>query len=173
MKLREVSPEVLVADEPIVALSREEISDLKTRAMNSPRRRARICAHKANSDAVHEMLIAAGKGCYIRPHKHLAKSESFHVLEGELEVVIFDEAGQVTKTIALGGYDSGAGFFYRCDIPEFHTVLVRSEVAVFHETTRGPFNPDDNVLAPWSPDERDKEGVIAYLGNFDRSGEAS
>ena len=168
--LKELNPEVLVADGPIVALTYADILAMKTHAKDNPRRRIRVCAHRGVGDAVHEMLIVLARGCYIRPHKHRAKSESFHVVEGELEVVIFDEEGRITKRFSLGDYGSGAGFYYRSDIPEFHTVLVKSEVAVFHETTRGPFNPDDNIMAPWSPEEGDLEAVANFLQKVGQMG---
>ena len=167
MILRELTAEVLVADEPILTLTRDDIAALKARAFRNPRLRIRVCAHHSVQDAVHEMLIVMIRGCYIRPHKHASKSESFHLVEGALDVVIFDEKGPVTKVFPLGDHASGSAFYYRSNIPLYHTVVVRSEVAVFHETTRGPFRQADNILAPWSPDERDSAAVTEFLHELD------
>lgn len=166
MRLREVSAEVLMADGPHVTLTREDVAELKTRAAKNPRRRIRVCAHKGVDDAVHEMLIVMARGCYIRPHKHVAKSESFHVVEGALDVVVFDEEGRVTQVLPLGDYASGRGFYYRSDVALYHTVFIRSAVSVIHETTRGPFRPSDNVLASWSPDEKDAAAVAEFLAKL-------
>ena len=49
------------------------------------------------------MFIALSDETYIRPHKHLNKSESLHVLEGSADVVFFDEKGKITKIIDFVG----------------------------------------------------------------------
>lgn len=41
------------------------------------------------------MLIVMAKGSYIRPHKHKNKSESFHIIEGLLDVIVFDLAVEI------------------------------------------------------------------------------
>lgn len=166
MAMRWVSAEVLVADEPIVTVTHTDVAELKERAARNPRRRIRVCAHKNVDDAVHEMLIVMAEGCYIRPHKHVGKSESFHVVEGAVDVVVFDDEGNVTRVLPLGDYSSRGGFYYRSDAALYHTVFIRSAVAVFHETTRGPFRPSDNILAPWSPDEKDSAGVADFLAGL-------
>ena len=63
--------------------------------------RARVCTHMDNRSAVQEMLIAFMKDSYVRPHRHLGKSESFYVIEGELSVIFFDENGKETDRVAL------------------------------------------------------------------------
>jgi|SRR5437773_9236685 len=166
MTLREISEEVLVADAPIVTLTRDDVAELKARASRNARRRIRVCAHRSVDDAVHEMLIVMVRGCYIRPHKHVGKSESFHVVEGSVDVVVFDEEGRVTKVLPLGDYASGDGFYYRSDVALYHTVFIRSAAAVLHETTRGPFRPSDNVVAPWSPDETDTAAVEEFVAKL-------
>lgn len=163
VNLCELSPEVLVSDESITTLSRESLAALKVRATTNPRRRIRICAHHSLDDAVHEMLIVLARDCYVRPHKHVAKSESFHLAEGKVDVILFDESGQITQIVQLGEYGSGSPFYHRSDGSSFHTVFVRSAVAVVHETTRGPFRLEDNIFAPWSPDENDPAGVARFL----------
>lgn len=166
--LREINAEVLVADVPLLSLTCDDITDLKARASKNPRQRIRVCAHRTKDDAVHEMLIVMRQGCYIRPHKHVGKGESFHIVEGALDVVAFDEEGNVTKILHLGDYASGHGFYYRSDTLGYHTVIIRSAVAVFHETTRGPFRPSDTILAPWSPDEKDMKAVAEYLAKLNK-----
>src|SRR2546430_2225313 len=141
MTLREISAEVLVADTPIVTLTRDDVAELKARASRNARRRIRVCAHRSVDDAVHEMLIVMMRGCYIRPHKHVGKSESFHVVEGAVDVVVFDEEGSVTKVLPLGDYASGGEFYYRSDIALYHTVLIRSADAVLHQTPPGAIPP--------------------------------
>ncbi|MBM4134971.1 MAG: cupin fold metalloprotein, WbuC family [Nitrospira sp.] len=166
--LREISPEVLVADVPLLTLTSDHIEHLKVRASKNPRRRIRLCAHRNLNDAVHEMLIVMTQECYIRPHKHLGKGESFHIVEGALDVVGFDEVGNVTTVLPLGDYGSGQSFYYRSDELGYHTVIIRSAFVVIHETTRGPFRAADNIVAPWSPDEKDPVAVGEFLARLGR-----
>jgi cupin fold WbuC family metalloprotein len=157
------SAEVLYAPEGLVTLDADAVVQLKRDAARNPRRRIRLCAHTGVDDRLHEMLIVHERECYVRPHKHLGKSESFHVIEGEVDVVIFDDAGGVADVIPMGAYASGRPFFYRLAEPTFHTLLIRSPVLVFHETTSGPFRREETVFAPWAPDDSKPDDVQRYL----------
>jgi cupin fold WbuC family metalloprotein len=84
---------VFIALDRIVKVGQEELAFLKQQAAGNLRKRARICAHKTNDDALHEMLIAISAKSYIHPHKHLGKSESFHIIDGLVDVVVFDDQG--------------------------------------------------------------------------------
>jgi len=162
MQFKEVSPEVLYTTEPITAVAGSFIDELKARAAASPRRRARLCAHLDPADRVQEMLIVLYRGGYLQPHKHLGKSESFHIIEGELKVVVFDGQGRPVRTIAMGGYASGQNFYYRLANDQYHTVIPVSEMVAFHETTNGPFDPADTAYAPWAPAEGETKEAAAY-----------
>jgi cupin fold WbuC family metalloprotein len=99
------------------------------------------------------MLIVHGRDCYVRPHKHLAKSEAFHVIQGVVDIVLLDEAGKVVEVIKMGDYASGRKFYYRLADPLYHTLLIRSDWLIFHEITNGPFKREDTIFAPWAPEE--------------------
>lgn len=155
--------EVLYTLDDITRVSKDDIEWLKAKALGNKRERVRLCAHRDVQDAVHEMLIVHTKGTYIRPHRHPNKSESFHIIEGSLDIVVFDDGGEVTDVINMGEYSSGAKFFWRLSKSYFHTVIPRSDIVVFHETTNGPFErATSNVPAPWSPEEDDRVSVEGY-----------
>src|SRR5580704_9266068 len=97
METKTESAEVLYADERIVTIDAADIADLAGAAAVNPRRRIRVCAHRSVDDRLHEMVIVHTKDTYVRPHKHLGKAESFHVIEGEVDVVVFDEHGAVDE----------------------------------------------------------------------------
>jgi cupin fold WbuC family metalloprotein len=103
MNLRKVNDEVFIAPDSIVKVGQEKLAFLKREAATNHRKRARICAHKTNDDAIHEMLIAISAKSYIHPHKHLGKSESFHIVDGIVDVVVFDDEGEIVEIIELGG----------------------------------------------------------------------
>lgn len=167
MHFKQTSAEVIYSDEPIVKVTAADIRWLKEQAKRNPRRRIRLCTHRDITDALHEMLIVHGREVYVRPHKHLGKPESFHVIEGTVDVVVFEEDGSVRDVIQMGEYASGRAFYYRISDPLYHTLFIRSNVLVFHETTTGPFIRAESVFAPWAPEENDHPGRSAFLARLE------
>ena len=149
-------------------MSRREIEFLKERVKAAPRGRVRLCAHRSNDDLLHEMIIVLSGQTYIRPHKHLQKSESFHVIEGTVDVVALDDVGKILEVIQLGALTSDRQFYYRISQPTYHTLLIRSDLLVIHETTNGPFKQGDAVFAPWAPEEGNP-AATQYLKQLDQS----
>ena len=164
IRATKINEEVFVTNDSIAKVSKEDIQWLKGKAAGNARERVRLCAHLSIDDAVHEMLIVHTKGTYIRPHKHPNKSESFHMIEGDLDIVVFDEDGKVLELIEMGEYSSGSRFYWRLSESFYHTVIPKSDVVVFHETTSGPFErATSNVPAPWSPAEEDVSAHDRYM----------
>lgn len=168
LNLRRLNDEVSYALDDIARVAKPDVDALVRQALATPRHRMRICTHHDPEDSLHEMLIVHTKDTYVRPHKHLGKSESFHVIEGLMDVVVFDANGTATEVLQLGDYRSGRIFYYRMREPLFHTLLIRSDVVVFHEITSGPFRPQDTVFAPWEPDRDDPVARAAYLQGLER-----
>jgi cupin fold WbuC family metalloprotein len=167
--IRPESAEVLYATDAVVTVDADLVAQLKRDAALNPRRRIRLCAHCDVNEAVHEMLIVHARGTYVRPHKHLGKAESFHVIDGSVDVVVFDDEGRVADVIPMGTFDSGRAFMYRISTPRYHTLLIRSETLVFHETTAGPFRRADTVFAPWAPEDADSTRVDAFVSSLEAS----
>ena len=159
---KELNKEVLHTNEDLVKVSQADIGVLKEQALKNDRRRIRLCCHRDVNDTLHEMLIIHTKDAYVRPHKHFNKSESLHILEGNADVVLFDEEGHVTEVIPVGEHSSGHRFYYRMATPRYHTLIIHSDFLVFHETTKGPFQKSDTVLAPWAPEESNVEACRTY-----------
>jgi len=159
-------PEVVFAQNPIVKVDSEDITALKSLAQENSRRRIRLCAHPHTDDLLHEMLIIHEHGTYIRPHRHPGKSESFHIIEGVADIVIFTDAGEVAEVLPMGTYSSGLAFYYRLNPASFHTLLIKSPLLVFHETTNGPFRRSDLIFAPWAPDEADAESATCFMARL-------
>jgi cupin fold WbuC family metalloprotein len=160
---RRLNSEVLFTQKSFTELSQTDIQLLKDNAEENHRKRIRICTHRDEDDKLHEMIIVHKKGAYVRPHKHLNKSEAVHIIEGNVDVVIFDENGNITNVIKMGDYRSGSVFYCRMSEPLYHTLLIHSETLVFHEITCGPFNRGDTVFASWSPDETDISSTSNFL----------
>lgn len=163
MRVKQFNEEVLFAEDRIVKVERRDIEFFKERAGYNQRKRIRLCAHKDIDDKLHEMLIVLAKDAYVRPHKHLNKSESFHIIEGFVDVIVFDEVGNITEVVQMGDYSSRRRFYYRISDPYYHSLLIISNFLVFHETTNGPFRRSDTVFAPWAPEEDDSAAVKGFM----------
>ena len=163
MKTVEINEEVLYVTDDIVEVTADDIAWLKQKASSNARKRIRICAHRDVVDRSHEMLIVHTKGVYTRPQKHLTTAESFHVVEGVADVVIFTDTGDIERVVPMGEYGSGRALFCRIDRPLFHSLIVRSDYFVFKETKNGPYRPEESVFASWSPEEGHVEAVREFM----------
>ena len=162
---RKENDEVLYVKEMAVTVAAPDLAELRRLASLNPRRRIRLCTHQTAGDHVHEMIIYHPKGAYVRPHKHVGKEESFHLVYGEVDLVLFDESGGVVRVVGIGDYTSGKPYYYKIPAGSYHTQLFRKDT-VFHEVTEGPFNPRDTVLAKWGPAEQDVSLVNDYVAEL-------
>jgi cupin fold WbuC family metalloprotein len=129
------------------------------RAANSPRRRMNHNFHSSPKDNPHRFLNILMAGTYVRPHRHITppKAESFIVLEGAADVVLFDDQGVETARYHLGT-ETAEGHLWGVDLPPgiWHTVVARSPRVVCFEVKPGPWHPStDKDFATWAPDEGD------------------
>lgn len=136
---------------PVKRLNTGDIAVLRQHCERYGLSRSRFCLHTNSEATVHEMMIYLRQDSYVRPHKHIAKSESFHVIEGALDVILFADDGTVLDHISLAAGDAAASFYYRLDTAIFHTVRVLTPYAIFHEVTNGPFRREETIEADWSP----------------------
>lgn len=135
------------ATKPLVKITRAILdmleAEVKVHGCN-----VRICLHQEPSDPYHDMIIAERKGSY-PTHRHPLKTETLHVIYGQLIVDIFSEEGEKTDEIVLINAMCcriGAGIFHR--------VSTESKVAIYHESKLGPFLGDaDREFATWSEEE--------------------
>ncbi len=161
-KLREINPEIFYTENEISEIGQREIEFLKKKSLQNPRQKIRICTHKGPQDRLHEMLIVHTKNAYVRPHKHINKSESVHVIEGMVDVVVFDEKGEIADLIKMGDYASGRVFYYRMEKDCYHTFIIKTDFLVFHEVVNGPFHKSDTIFPEWAPSEGDVEKKCGY-----------
>jgi cupin fold WbuC family metalloprotein len=146
--------------QPVVSLISRALFDfVEAQATTSPRRRMNHNFHSGPDDNPHRFLNVLLEGTYIRPHRHSnpPKSESFVVLEGTADVILFDNEGAVTARYRLGA-ESPEGRLWGIDIPPgiWHTILPRTTRAVCFEVKPGPWRPaTDKEFAAWAPGEDD------------------
>lgn len=147
----------------IVTICQNEVKQLIENSKHTARKRMRFCSHKNPADGLHEMIIVHEKDSYVRPHKHLERSESFHIIQGRADIVIYDDTGIIREVIQMGDFHSGYDFYYRLNENLFHTMIIYSEHLVFQETTLGPFDPASSLFAPWSPTPNEDEKVEIFM----------
>ena len=167
MKWDKISEEVFYPRQnEFVEISKNDIDSLIKAAEDNPRQRARYCTHSSTEDDVHEMVIYHKKGTYIRPHKHLGKTESFLLISGEADVLIFDEDGNLLEARNMGKYETGKNYYYRIPDSCFHAQIFRKDT-IFHEATKGPFDVNSTINAIWAPKETEYHLVKDYMKNLE------
>ena len=163
---QQVADGIFYANESINFASDADISRLKEYARASKRGRARLCFHDSPDALLHNMLIVMAGGSYIHPHKHLQKSESLLIIEGQAILCVFDAFGAPISFRHLRSAEEAGVYFYHMPVGIFHTQLITSDWLVYQESTTGPFDPSATVLAPWAPDEKDADDAAAYMKNL-------
>jgi cupin fold WbuC family metalloprotein len=145
----------------IVEIDVQKISELKREADIAPLKRARYCLHRSTNDFVQEMVIAFRRGSYVRPHRHSQKSESFHLMEGGVMVLFFDDQGILSHRIKME--QPGGTLIFRNHSHLWHTLVLLTEHAVVHEIATGPFVKEEGEFAPWSPAPDSRAEVDHFL----------
>lgn len=149
----------------IIAIDVPKINELVKMAATAPLKRARHCLHRSQGDVVQEMVIAFWKGSYVRPHRHRQKSESFHLMEGRLVVLFFNDGGELIHQIKME--HPGGVLVFRNETALWHTVILLTEFAVVHEIATGPFVKEESEFAPWSPSPEDGVHVVEFMARME------
>ena len=167
MELCETSPEVFYVTGGQPLIDGTVLTFLQDRARVSPKRQSRICMHDSPQAPVHEMIIAHMQGFYVRPHRHLQKAEGYIVVQGNADLLTFDDDGQITSVTSLGAPGGTAPYYLRMPTRTWHGLVVRSACVVFHEVSQGPFDPTLSQFAPWAPDGKDSAAIQAFMARID------
>lgn len=144
---------VLHNTEGHIGVGPEWVARLKRIALESPLRRSRLCLHRSDDDLLHEMIIVLTRDCLFRPHRHVAKSESYHMIEGRMVFIMFSDDGTPLRAEVLTPPGQGGCVCMRISDPVYHAVVPLDDLVVYHETTNGPFKPGSAILAEWAPEQ--------------------
>ncbi len=139
------------------------IAEIKSMALESGDN-VRLSLHAGPDDPFHEMIIFQHGDKYYRPKKHIEKDKSFHMLEGEMGVFVFEEDGELIDARRLSRESSP---IYRVAKGLYHTDIPITDYVIHHESTLGPFLGDkDRVFAPWSTDPDSPEAFAEFRKNM-------
>ena len=77
--------------------SGDKLKELVTTAQGSDRLRTNLNIHESADADVQRLFLAFEPGTYVRPHRHpqAHKWELFIVLEGELDLLLFNNQGEI------------------------------------------------------------------------------
>ena len=167
IKLGIASLTAAFATKDIVKIDSSLYAELIERAKEAHNLRSRVCLHKDHSSPIQEMVIALGKSSYVRPHHHPeGRVESYTILEGEMDVFVFDNEGVLIDKISLSS-DKPGEKIVRITNMNWHMPVAKSEWVIYHEILQGPFEKDEVVkYASWAPEETDSENSQTYLKGF-------
>ena len=140
---------VIRNNQDTIYIDRKKLEELKILAQKDPNKRARICLHKNDEEMVQEMIIAFCKDSYIRPHRHIDKSESYHIIEGRIEIIFYNDNGIEIDKVVLSDKMDEHPFLFRVSNSAWHTVVPKSDFVIIHEVTKGPFNKNSSEFADW------------------------
>lgn len=167
MKMINLNKEVsYLPTQKIIAFDKKLFSYLKKKVDKTKSKKFRICLHKNENSKLHEMIIIHKNKTYVRPHKHINKSESMEVLKGSATLIFFNQYGKITKTLKLGAANSGKTFFYKIKKNIMHTFLFHSKYFIFKETTSGPFVRSNTVFPDWSPENKNIIEAKKFMSNL-------
>ena len=156
---RKESDEVYYTRNPLCALRQDVIDFLKRRALENERKRCRLCTHANVEDPFQEMLVVHHRDSCFMPHRYRGRTQSFKVLEGAADVVLFGESGEITHVFSAGG-DGGALYFR---IPAvYYAFLVQTEWFIFIEAAAEAFDRSRVDWAKWAASERDVPAAREY-----------
>ncbi|MDP6781858.1 MAG: WbuC family cupin fold metalloprotein [Alphaproteobacteria bacterium] len=147
-----------------VAVTRELVADLVAKGAGTGKG-IRLCLHEGPDALLHDMIVVQYAGQCFRSHKHLEKGESYHMIEGEMGVVIFDDEGKVVDACRM---DTSNTMVYGVGTGMYHTNFPLTDVVVYHESRPGPLSPGDSVFAPWGPDGEEEDATREFVAELTR-----
>jgi cupin fold WbuC family metalloprotein len=133
-------------------LDEAALDDLVARARASARRRQNLNLHPELSDPIQRLLNAGEPDTYVRPHRHRpGRWELVSVQRGQIDTLIFDDAGKVTARYTLT-----AGNCIEVPGGAWHGYVFVLPGTIALEIKPGPYDIAlDKEFAAWAPPEGD------------------
>ena len=138
-----------------------EILDIMQDSVVKEKTNIRVSLHSSPDNLFHNMIIAQGDFTYNKPHKHVNKAETYHILYGEQLVVIFNDDGTISDKFLMSKEEN---MIYRFEKGIFHMTIPLTPCCIFHESKIGPFvREGDSIFASWAPNENESQQFISNL----------
>lgn len=142
--------------------STEDFRAVTAKAQASERLRTNLNIHETPVAEVQRLFLAFEPDTYIRPHRHpeAHKWELFIVLQGKLDLLIFDDAGEIVERTRLSPDATRV-----VEIPPgtWHSYVCRESATVALEIKQGEYLPTkESDFLPMSPAENTPEATTYY-----------
>jgi len=140
-------------------ISNKKLHELTDTARDVERLRSHLNVHDSLDASVQRLFIATEPDTYMRPHRHPQshKWEFFILIEGEIDLLIFNDEGQLIQRTKMSEADTRA-----VEIPPntWHAYVCQKSSTLALEVKQGAYiqTPEED-FAPWSPAEGAKEAV--------------
>lgn len=105
----------------------------------------RVCLHQTDDEPIHEMLMIHTRPYKAGPLKQLKTSLSYHMLDGAVEVCLYDEDGKCFWKTDLDSRDDSKSRFVRLEAHVFRSIESKTPYTIFLEVASGPFRDDDTI----------------------------
>ena len=142
--------------------SGDRLKELVVNAQASDRLRTNLNIHESADAAVQRLFLAFEPDTYIRPHRHpqAHKWELFIVLEGELDLLLFNDSGEIEDRVVLS---STATRVVEVPPNTWHSYVSKKSGTLALEIKEGAYlpSPEEDFLS-MAPAENTKEAA-AYL----------
>lgn len=113
------------------------LDELSSKAAENDRLRINYNLHETLNDEVQRLLNALEPGTVLPVHRHRNTAETYFVLRGKLEVLIYDDEKTLVEKVPLAP-DEGS---YGMHVPpgQWHTINVLEKGTVIFEVKKGPY----------------------------------
>ena len=120
-------------------INKELLDEITRQAKESPRLRMNYNLHDSLDAKTQKLLNALEPGTILPIHRHPNTNETYLLLRGKLNVILYNDKKEVLETMHL---DTANGN-YGLDIPagQWHSVEVRESGTVILEVKDGPYIP--------------------------------
>ena len=146
----------------IKTISAENLNTLTSKAAQAARLRAHQNVHENLNSPVQRLFIATEPATYMRPHRHAEahKWEFFVVLEGQIDLLVFDDTGHLIQRIPMSRTTTRA---VEISPNTWHAYVCMQPGTLALEVKEGAYLPTaEHDFAPWAPPEN-TAGVAEYL----------
>jgi len=142
-------------------ITEDLLNELDRKARESPRLRTNHNLHEVPEATIQRLAVKLRQGTYIRPHRHPQRWELGLVLQGRMDLVLFDDEGRLTERITMTPMRGTLAV--ELPVAQWHSYVCVSDAATFFEVKEGPYDPKtSSEFAPWAPAEGDAQAA-AYL----------
>ena len=139
-----------------ISITDKDLSNLKAKEEKG---KNRYCTHKYITDNIHEMMIFHKKDTVILPHQTC--NESYLILEGELDLLIYNELNEPVQLVEMGAYGKNKVVYFRLDPPRYRAVRLVSDT-LFFEVKQGPLRKESTIWADWGTAHELKNQVLQF-----------